>query len=113
MTLILLFLPHHALPNLQTLTTSTISSIESAVPSLDIKILSPSLSSSNITSPSLKMVENVVGVFNNTTTTYNEPTVTYNSATQTYGGQDRVQPIKSVLYSIDLINPTIYSIEKN
>lgn len=114
MSLILLFLPHASTPaNTQTLGPAVVYAVEMSKPSIyDVSTMSPELHTLDLSTPSMFSAQEVLGVFEDSTVTYSSATVEYSSATETYGGMDRVQPVQSILYSIDNTTPVIYDITK-
>lgn len=102
MSLILLFLPHGAPVNIQTVSPAVIYEIQTVTPSLSFI--------ENLT-PSLTYAQKALGEFENSNVEYNSSTVEYSSSTETYGGMDRLQAVASTLFEIDNAKPFFYSID--
>ena len=97
MSLLLLFLPHNQ------------------VPPTPARTIGPAVMYSiEIARPDLTLVQGATGVFTESTVAYSSSTVSYSSVIETYGGSDLSRPqVQGVtLDSIDLVTPTLYSVDK-
>jgi hypothetical protein len=93
MSLILLFLPHDSTP---------VHTQSAFTPGVVQEV--------SIARPTLMSVQEATGVFETSTTTYSSTTDTYNSGL--YGGAVPEQPKGSLLYNIDTLSPTLFSVEE-